>query len=185
MEWLKLTRTASFILLSFFVVWHAIGISIVGPFNKSHLRDNLMTVYHDYLAVFHLDNSWPFYAPNPFLGSILSYETINASQQTKTYPLTQARHRFEHAYFRYTNFYAYLFSNPEYTKQRGYDKSVARYLCSQHKTGDVMAINFILLNQTTFTDEDYRNGMKPLDEQFLQKTVYGPYPCAELTGSTL
>jgi len=164
--------------MSVFVCWHAVGIAMVGPYANSNLRDGLMNVYARYLAVIHLDRSWSFYAPNPFLGSILSYETLSAAGETKAYPLTQARAQFDHAYFRYTNFYAYLFSDAEYSKRRGYDLSVARYLCSQHPGGDVISINFILLNQTTFTDQDYRNGKRPLDDEFLQKKVFGPYRCA-------
>ena len=182
MDWTQRTRSAGFIILSVFIIWHAIGIVIVGPFGKSYLRDNLMNIYQHYLAVFHLDRSWPFYAPNPFLGSILSYETVSVSGNTNTYPLTQSREKFDHSYFRYTNFYAYLFSDPEYTKKRGYDKSVARYLCNQHSGSDVTAINFILLSQTTFTYEDYRNGKRPLDEAFITRTVYGPYSCMPSSG---
>lgn len=183
MEWSQRARAAGFLILSVFVIWHAIGISIVGPFSRSYLRDGLMTVYQGYLAVFHLDRSWPFYAPNPFLGSILSYETISSTGNTKHYALTQAREKFDHAYFRYTNIYAYLFSDPQYTKRRGYDKSVARYLCSQHEDEDIKAINFILLNQTTFTYKDYQKGKRPLDDEFLQKTVFGPYSCAQSQGA--
>ncbi|WP_455220824.1 hypothetical protein [Kaarinaea lacus] len=177
MEWSKRFRTAGFILLSAFIVWHVIGISIVGPSSKSYLRDRLMNLYQDYLAVFHLDRSWPFYAPNPFLGSVLEYETIDASGGKNRYPLTQAREKFDHAYFRYTNFYAYLFSNPQYSKRRGYDKSVARYLCARHTDAGVNAISFILLNQKKFTPENFQEGKQPLAKEFLTETVFGPYEC--------
>ena len=184
MEWSQRMRSVGLIILSVFIIWHAVAIVIVGPFGRSSLRDGLMNVYQDYLTVFHLDRSWPFYAPNPFLGSILNYETLSASGETHAYPLTQAREKFDHSYFRYTNFYAYLFGDVEYSKQRGYDKSVARYLCSQHKGSDIISINFILLNQTTFTNEDYRNGKRPLDEEFLEKAVFGPYSCAQSSEAT-
>lgn len=179
MEWTQRSRTISFTILSAFIIWHVIGFSIVGPFAKSDLRDGLMNIYQNYLAVFHLDRSWPFYAPNPSLGSILSYETVSTSGETKTYPLTQARDKFDHAYFRYTNFYAYLFSDPKYTVKRGYDKSVARYLCKQHDGSHITNLNFILLSQRKFSNEDYQKGKRPLDEDFLQKTVFGPYSCTQ------
>ena len=182
MEWSQRTRSTGFLILSVFIIWHAIGITIIGPFSKSYMRDGLMNVYQDYLAVFHLDKSWPFYAPNPFLGSILSYETVSAIGENQVHPLTQSRERYDHSYFRYTNFYAYLFSDVEYSKQRGYDKSVVRYLCNQHKGTDITSINFILLNQTTFTYEDYQKGKRPLDEEFLEKTIYGPYSCGQPAG---
>lgn len=182
MEWPQRARSAGFFILSVFIIWHAIGITIIGPFSKSYLRDNLMNVYQDYLAIFHLDRSWPFYAPNPFLGSILSYETVSVSGETNAYPLTQARDKFDHAYFRYTNFYAYLFSDPEYTKKRGYDSSVARFLCNQHLARDVIAINFILREQKMFTYEDYRAGKRPLDEEFLETKAFGPYSCTQSAG---
>jgi hypothetical protein len=177
MERSQRIRRVSFILMSMFLLWHAVGISIVGPASDSYLRQGLMNWYQDYLAVFHLDRSWPFYAPNPFLGSILRYETISPSGDTKTYPLTEARHKFDHAYFRYTNFYAYLFSNPKYTKKRGYDQSVARYLCEEHAGSEIVAINFVLLNQKRFTYEDYRLGKRPLDPEFLTTRKFGPYRC--------
>jgi hypothetical protein len=179
MEWSQRSRSFGLFILSVFIIWHAAGIAIVGPFGKSYLRDNLMHAYRDYLAVFHLDRSWPFYAPNPFLGSILNYETVSTPGETKIYPLTQARKQYDHAYFRYTNFYAYLFSDPDYSKKRGYDKSVASYLCKQHAGSDITAINFILLNQKAFSYEDYRKGKRPLDEAFLERKVFGPYPCKQ------
>ena len=173
------TRTISAAILTVFLVWHAVGISIVGPFSRSSLRDGLMNLYQDYLAFFHLDRSWPFYAPNPFPGSILSYETVSYSGDTKSYPLTQARDKFDHAYFRYTNFYAYLFSDPKYTALRGYDKSVARYLCRQHRAENLTAINFVLLTQTAFTNKDYIAGKHPLDSDFLERSTFGPYNCKQ------
>jgi hypothetical protein len=179
MEWSQRARSIGFFILSIFIIWHAIGITIVGPFAKSYLRDGLMNVYQHYLAVFHLDRSWPFYAPNPFLGSILSYETVNSSGETRSYPLTQSREKFDHSYFRYTNFYAYLFSDPEYTRKRGYDKSVVRYLCNQHIGSDVTAINFILHSQKMFAYEDYRADKRPLDEEFLEIKTFGPYSCSQ------
>ncbi|MCI0507731.1 MAG: hypothetical protein L0Z73_16695 [Gammaproteobacteria bacterium] len=179
MDWSQRTRSLGLIILSVFIVWHAIGIAVVGPFGKSYLRDSLMRLYHNYLAVFHLDRSWPFYAPNPFLGSILNYETVSASGETKIYPLTHAREKFDHAYFRYTNFYAYLFNDPDYSKRRGYDKSVAHYLCKQHAGRNITAINFILFSQRPFSYEDYQKGKRPLDEEFLERKAFGPYHCEQ------
>ena len=183
MERPQRVRSIGFILLSIFLVWHAIGITIVGPFSQSYLRDGLMKVYQGYLGVFHLDRSWPFYAPNPFLGSILKYQTVSQSGETKNYPLTQAREKYEHAYFRYTNFYAYLFSDPDYSKKRGYDKSVARYLCAQHLE-DIVQIKFILLKQKMFTRNDYLAGKQPLDSEFLEEKIFGPYDCDPDSGVT-
>lgn len=179
MKWSQRTKTAGIILFSFFILWHAIGIAVVGPFSRSYLRDKLQVLYYDYLTTLHLNRSWPFYAPTPFRGSILSYETVTATGEKKAYPLTQARDKFDHAYFRYTNFYAYLFQDPKYTKQRGYDDSVARFLCQQHQEQNVASITFILHKQKFFSYIDYRNGRRPLDEQFLEKEVFGPYPCTQ------
>ena len=182
MAWSQRARSAGFILLSIFIVWHAIGIAIVGPFGKSYLRDNLMGVYQYYLPVFHLDRNWPFYAPEPFIGSILEYETVSTNGEKHTYPLSHAREKFDHAYFRYTNFYAYLFSDPKYTKQRGFDISVANYLCRQHRGTEVTAINFILHSQKIFSFKDYQQGKRPLDEEFVTQKVFGPYSCAPIDG---
>jgi len=170
-------------LFSIFILWHIIGISLVGPAHSGYLHNTLMKVYGPYLSVLHLDRSWPFYAPDPFAGSILRYEAIDSNGNSKTYPLTEAREKFNHAYFRYTNFYAYLFSNPAYSHERGYDRSVARFLCSQHRESHATAINFILLNQKPFSYQDYRLGKNPLSDEFLDKTEFGPYKCIKRNSS--
>jgi len=179
MERTKKLHAVGLGLFSIFLIWHAVGISIVGPAGDSYLRKSLMSIYQPYLTLLHLDGSWPFYAPNPFMGSVLRYETINSSEESQIYPLTNIREKYEHAYFRYTNFYAYLFSDPNYTKERGYDKSVAQHLCTQHEKSNIKLINFILLKQKRFTYQDYRQGKRPLDAEFMDKTVFGPYPCNE------
>ena len=172
----RIARRTGKITLSLFIIWHAIGISVVGPAYTSVMRDNLMKIYGHYLAIINLDSGWPFYAPDPYLGSILSYETITNSDHRVNHPLSHARDKFDHAYFRYTNFYAYLFKNQSYSLKRGYDKSVARFLCSQHSS-DVVAINFILQHQKRFTHTNYQRGYRPLDNEFLTTTVIGPYDC--------
>jgi len=170
-------RAAGYVLMSLFIIWHVVGIAIVGPFDRSYMRDGLMKIYRPYLAFFHLNQSWPFYAPNPFPGSILNYQTTDASGVTRVYPLTQGREKFDHAYFRYTNFYAYLFSDPKYTQKKGYDKSVARFLCNRHFKENIVSIEFVLLSQKPFSREDYLSGKRPLDPEFLKETRFGPYPC--------
>lgn len=170
-------RRLGYALFSLFILWHVAAITIVGPFSKSYLRDGLMQVFGGYLSFFKLDRSWPFYAPNPAYGRIMRYETIDGDGKRALYPLTQARDKFDHAYFRYTNFYFYLFNNPQYSKARGYDVSVARYLCGQHANDKTVAINFIVLNQKRLTYLDYQQGKRPQDPDFLTQKEFGPYPC--------
>ena len=171
------SRKIGLAIFSVFIIWHAVGITIVGPFSESNFRNGLMSLYKDYLGILHLDTSWPFYAPNPGRGSVLRYETTSASGEKKYFHLTQARGKYEHAYFRYSNFYNYLFSHPKYAEKRGYDKSVARFLCARHKGKNVISIRFILLRQQEFTYEDYKKGKRPLDKEFLKRTFYGPFSC--------
>jgi len=173
----KIIRNMGLVLFSLFLLWHAIGIAIVGPAHDSVMRNSMMRIYSHYLALFHLNQPWLFYAPNPYWGSILQYETINAAGEKQTYTLTNNRNKYDHTYFRYTNFYAYLFADPQYTKQKGYDKSVSRYLCAQHKNSDIKKINFILQKQKKFTYSDFRSGKRPLDKRFLAKIVFGSYHC--------
>lgn len=176
MDWSRRIRMIGLVLMSLFIIWHTIAIAIVGPFGQSYLRGNFLTIYQDYLSLFQLNRSWSFYS-SPSIGSILSYEVNTATGETLIFPLTNKKQKFDHAYFRYTNFYVYLFHNPVGSKNRGYDKSVARYLCAQHEGIDAAEIRFILQLQKLFTYKDYRNGKRPLDEEFLEKKIFGPYRC--------
>lgn len=162
---------------SVFLAWHVIGITLVGPFSQSEFHNQLMKVYGGYLALFHLDRNWPFYAPNPYLGSILTYQTSTADGETQIYPLSQKQGKMQHAYFRYTNFSAYMFLDPEYSKKRHYDLSLARYLCRLHKDQQVLQIQFNLETQQTFTAQDYLAGKHALDPEFLHSQTFGPYSC--------
>jgi len=171
-------RKVGLSLMSVFIVWHVIAICVVGPSHPHYLRSGLIGIYQDYLAVFKLNGPWSFYAPNPPFGSIMRYETVSTSGEIRTYPLTEAYHKFDHAYVRNINFYLYFFSDSVYTKQQGYDKSVARYLCAQHEGSDVSEIIFRRYRQKRFTFGDYQKGRYPLDDEFLKHSVHGPYPCA-------
>lgn len=179
MQLSKYKRKFVLTVFSVFIIWHAIGIAIVGPFHSSHFRDSFMEVYQDYLLLIRANRTWHFYSPNPGRGRILSYETISDSGENERYPLTQARHKFDHAYFRYTNFYAYLFRDSDYTARQGYDEDVADYLCSLHKDKDIVAVRFTLRNQKTFSPLDYRNGKRALDDEFLEnEQFFGPFRCS-------
>lgn len=170
-------KKIGFGLFSLFILWHVIAIGVVGPASKSYLRDHLMRVFGPYLQVLKLDRSWPFYAPNPFYGSLLSYEIEYPSGDKRHYELTLARHKFQHAYFRYTNFYAYLFKDPRYSHEKGYDKSVAQFLCRRHSLSGSGQLRFTLKRQQKFTYEDYRQGKRPLDSDFIKIINFGPYSC--------
>lgn len=153
--------------------------SVVGPLYHSNPESLLSKIYYNYLSVLRLNRAWPFYAPNPQLGIIMRYETVDAHGKSQVHPLTEAYGRYQHAYARYSNVFVYLFEYPDYTRERGFDKSVARYICEQHKQEDVREINFIVLNQKIFTHEDYQNGKDPLDPEFVERKVFGPYSCDE------
>lgn len=177
-------RKTGLVLLSVFIVWHAIGTSLVGPLPQGQLKESLMKVYGSYLTFFHLNNSWWFYAPNPFLGSILRYETVNSRGEKSVHPLSESRDKFDHAYSRYINFYGYLLMYPKYSGERGYTESVARYLCGQHAASEkIVSIRFLLFRQQRFTPDDYLQGKRPFDEEFLKKTVSRHYPCPQLSVS--
>lgn len=173
----KRIRSAGFVIFSVFIVWHLIGISVVGPLYNRNPYSSLSNIYANYLSILRLNRAWPFYAPNPQLGIIMRYETVDALGKSQIHRLTEAFGRYQHAYARYSNVFVYLFEDPDYTRQRGFDKSVAGYLCRQHKNDDIKSINFIVLNQTEYTHLDYKQGKNPLDPEFIDRKVFGPYPC--------
>ena len=166
-------------LMSVFIVWHLIAILVVGPSHESKIRSSLYDPYKEYLWLLKLDGPWSFYAPNVAYGILFRYQTVSSTGETNTYPLTEAKKKYEHGYVRNINFYLYFFFNPEYTKKHGYDKSVARYLCSKHAGEDVKEIVFRRNVQKRFTPEDYLAGKNPYGPPFLRHFDYGPYPCSK------
>jgi len=56
-------------------------------------------------------------------------------------------------------------------------------LCQQHAQSNITAINFILLRQKEFTQQDYISGKRPLDPEFIAYNTFGPYPCSTSNGA--
>ncbi len=174
----KYKRKFTLVIFSIFIVWHVLAITIGSSLGKNVISNNLVEAYGYYLTILHRYSTWHFYSPNPGLGSILSYDAISHSGESERYPLTQARRKLNHTYFRYTNFYYYLFHYPDSAAERGYDKSVAKYLCGLHKDKDISEIKFSLRYQKPFSHLDYQNGKRALDEEFLgDEKVFGPFSC--------
>lgn len=169
-------RAVGTVALSAFIVWHAVGVAFVGPAGDSYLRRQLLQIYRPYLDALQLNRRWAFFAPDPAYGSWFEYEIVRPSGARERFPLSHARPRFHHAYFRHTSFYFYLFDGWERARERSYDRSVARYLCRQHG-GDAVSVYFVQHYQQRFTDGDYRLGKRPLDPAFVVDRVDGPYTC--------
>jgi len=175
----KRNRSVGLSLMSVFIIWHLIAMLVVGPSHQSNLRSSLIGIYEEYLWFLKLDGPWSFYAPNVPYGILFRYETVSSTGEVKTYPLTEAKNKLDHGYVRNINFYLYFFFNSVDTKQRGYDKSVARYLCDKHAGTDVKEIVFRRYLQKRFTPKDYLQGKDPYSRAFLRHTVHGPYPCSQ------
>ena len=171
-------RKAGLALMSVFIVWHLCAMLVVGPSHKSKLRSALYGHYKEYLWLLSLDGPWAFYAPNVPYGVIFRYQTVSSTGEIKTWPLTEAKKKYEHGYVRNINFYLYFLFNPEYARKQGYDKSVARYLCGKHAEEDVKEIVFRRNQQKRFTPEDFLAGKDPYAPPFLKQLTYGPYPCS-------
>jgi hypothetical protein len=172
-------HSAGIVALSVFIVWHAVGIAFVGPSGDSQLRRQLLEVWRPYLDFLQLNRRWAFFAPDVAYGSFFEYEVLRSSGTRERYPLSHALHRFHPAYFRHTSFYYYLFDGWERARARGYDRSVARYLCRLHGT-EAVSIHFVRHYQRRFTAADYRLGKRPLDPAFVDDYVDGPYACDSL-----
>ena len=165
-------------IFSLFIVWHVIAIAVVGPMWGDSPEVLKQSHFRHYLAFFHLDRAWPFYAPNPQLGTLVRYQTVDSTGTVKTYPLTEAYNRYQHAFSRNGNIYTYLFQYPEYTSDRGFDRSIARYLCSRHAGEQIQSIKFIQLVQKPLSHQDYLKGARPLDPEYVNSSIFGPYPCS-------
>jgi hypothetical protein len=179
--WKGLTYTA----MSLFVAWHSFAMMIAPlPMNSGAVKwvRSFMTPY---LHLFRFDNHWGFFAPNvgnqyvfryvveDGAGSEHVFEPLNerswmAPKGAATAPpigpiIHGSRSIAQWAMWRETKYlYDGIVRDPESRI------SVVGLLCQKHASLKPVAISFLMIEELPFWPEDYRNGHRPLDPEFVQ-----------------
>lgn len=184
-RWLKgLTYTA----LSLFLAWHTLAMFVAPLPDNSAAVKGLRSYLEPYMRVFRLDNRWSFFAPNIGNQSIFRYAVEDADGNEHVFeplfrrswtvprghaadppigPFTYSRRSiWEFAMWRETKYlFDALMDDPEARP------IVVRQLCQRHADLKPVAISFLRAEEREFWPDDYRNGSRLLDPEFLEVTT--------------
>ena len=167
----SLHQRVAWLAASVFVLWHGTAM-LLGTAPPSYLQGEVMPLFRGYIEALHLDGRWGFFAPNPSAGRLLRYRVEQRSGASSEFPFTEALHRSDPAYLRFTTMTAAVDPANEAVMH-----SVAQALCRRHAALSPRRIHFVSLQQVPITPEQVEAGQHALDPAQLQRVELGSMAC--------
>lgn len=172
MGWQELRERLVYMVMSAFVVWHAMAIMIAPASDNSALSQSLRRVFNPYLSLFRLNSKWDFYAPNVARGHLLRYTVERADGDPRTFTPTDAWNWHHPGYWWFRAWDDAVIAFPD----RYADRAIAA-LCRRHADLRPTAIALQLVQQQGFAPADHLAGRHPLDAAFVVESILKQAPC--------
>jgi hypothetical protein len=154
-------RTA-YVAMSLLVVWHTLAM-VVATAPESDITRAARAVMNPYLTLFRLDNNWGFFAPDVPRGMQFRYVIEDAGGTRHTFIPEQSVGWLHPNSILVRDRYRAMMLSPDV-----HVDAMADALCRKH--ADLKPVNITLIEgeQREFTPDDWLNGRRPLDEEFVQ-----------------
>jgi len=153
------TRLA-YLAMSAFVAFHTF-VMVIMP-NGSTTGESLRGMVQPYLSLLALEGTWTFFAPTVGKDSQFRYVIEDASGREHTFvPLKDVKW-FLPSYYWVRGLYYEVIDDPD--KFGGYFAAMA---CRRHASLDPVSVMMIEVKERRFRPEDYLNGKRPLDPEFV------------------
>lgn len=164
-------RPVLYLLASLFLVWHTLAL-VIGPAPGSSLMGHIYPAFVPWLNSLNLNNQWGFFAPDPHAGSLPRYIVESADGGEQVVRLSETLQRSDAGFLRYSSLYLSL------ARQREpYLQAAAQYLCRQHRAQVPIAIHFFVGHQLRVGPEQYREGARPLQDDYMTVEYFEPIAC--------
>ena len=164
----------TYIAMSAFVAWHTLAMVIAPAPNVSAVETSLRSVFQPYLSLFRLDNQWDFFAPNPNRLAEFRYTIEDAAGNRHTFvPASELSWlRPEDIWFK--SWHYAIFEAPEV-----HTEFAAALLCRKHAELHPVSITLLQALQEDFAPDDYLEGKRPLDPEFVTVTTLKRAQCTD------
>ena len=160
MIWDRWRRHLIYLLMSIFVAWHATALVIAPVPNPSDLVDTPRAILQPYLTLLRMDNPWSFFSQIP--ASELRYTVEDAAGARTEFAPTQT------SWFHPENLWLRDWNYSIIDKPELYADHAGEILCRKHVSLHPVSITFVEREQGDFTPEDWLNGKRPLDPEFMR-----------------
>jgi len=169
-----LRERLTYLAMSFVVGWHSLAIIIAPTPDGSTIVQTLRAVVQPYLSLFRLDNKWNFFVP---VGKHMQFRYMVESADGRRHVFIPVEEPSE-SISRYV-----MWREIKYFYE-GISESVALrtaaitpLLCQKHASLKPVSISFIQLMELEFSPEDYLQGRRPLDPEFISVNVLANVQC--------
>lgn len=159
-----------YLAMSAAVAFHTFAMVIMP--NGSTTGESLRGLVQPYLSLLALEGTWTFFAPTVGKDSQFRYVVEDASGREHTFaPLKQVRW-FLPSYYWVRGLYYEVIDDPD--KFGGYFAAMA---CRQHAALQPVSVMMIEIKEQEFRPEDYLNGKRPFDPEFVTENPLKRVDC--------
>jgi len=163
---------ATYAAMSLFVAWHSLAM-LVGPApDTSEGLSGLRALLHPYLMLFAMDNQWDFFAPSINAGYKLDYEIESQDGTTHTFVPENDLNWYRPSFIWFTEWRDAIVDNPEL-----HALAAATPFCREHAALRPAAVTLVKIEQKEFWPQDYLDGKRPFDPDFVTERMLKRVPC--------
>lgn len=156
---------------SAFLIWHCCAM-IVAPAPASDLRALAQRLQKPYLALFRLDNTWSFFAPEVPAGTFLRYVVEDSGGTSHAFDPISMLSGLSPSYIWYASWFDEVVNKPEL-----FAEGAGKFLCREHASLHPLTVTLIGIRQKPFLPKDQLAGLHPLDPAFLSATPLKQVTC--------
>ncbi len=160
----KQSRSSTFIvklLFSLFCVWHVL-VLVIGPAPGSYSMAKVWPYFRPYLKVFHLENYWAFFAPNPSSGVLFRYILQDDEGNITWFKFTEAMRKSDPNFLRHTSL-----QNDLENESPWFRHAFADWLSRRHADLNPRYVQYLFCYQKPIYRDDWMKGHRPLDDDFM------------------
>jgi hypothetical protein len=170
----------TYLAISLVVGWHSFAIIVAPTPGGSTMVQTFRYLVQPYLSLFRLDNQWNFFVP---VGKHMQFRYVVQDAAGKRHvfiPVEEASESFPR-YVMWREF-KYLYEGVmEAPEVRG--NAITALLCRKHASLNPVSISLLQVQELEFSPEDYRQGHRPLDPEFVTVNTLANIKCGDVSPS--
>jgi hypothetical protein len=172
MVWNRWRPRLIYLVMSAFAVWHTVAMVIAPAPRESELVQTQRAFLQPYLTLFKLDNPWNFFTPT-IRGAELRYAVEDAAGVRTEFASVGQTNWFHPEYIWLRDFNYTMMDDPEIYADRA-----GELLCRKHASLHPVSITFVEREQRDFKAEDWLNGKRPHDPEFIRDNTLQTVQCS-------
>jgi len=164
----------TYLAMSLIVGWHSLAMIVAPTPDSSTMVQTLRFLLQPYLTLFRLDNRWNFFAP---VGKYMQfrYVVVDAAGKRHVFIPTEEA---SGTVARYVMWRELKYSYEAFLEAPGtLAAAVGARLCRKHASLNPVSISLLQVQELAFSPQDYLQGHRPLDPEFVTVNTLADTKC--------